>query len=256
PFFEVGRAGENGFDGGVEQVVAAMLASPDFLFRGISMDKEVDAEVVTLDGLELATRLSFFLWGQGPDAALLARANAGELHQPAVLQAEVHRLLQDARAWHLVENFAFKWLNLDDLDEVDPAPGVSPGYSGELRADFAEEARLFIGSILLEDRPVRELLDASHTFLNERLARHYGIRDVHGAQFRRVTLADETRWGLLGKSAVLLRTSYGDRTSPVLRGAWVLERLQGTPPAPPPPNVETDLSVPLGQKPTTVRARL
>ena len=125
-----------------------------------------------------------------------------------------------------------------------------------MRADFSEEVQRFIASVLLEDRPVTELLTASHTYLNERLARYYGITDVHGAQFRRVELADEARWGILGKSAVLLRTSYGDRTSPVLRGAWVLDKLMGTPPSPPPPNVVTDLSVPPGQKPTTVRARL
>ena len=141
-------------------------------------------------------------------------------------------MLDDPRANALVDNFAMKWLNLDDLEDVDPTPGQFPGYSNALRDDFGEEARRFLASILLADQPVTELMNADHTFLNERLARHYGIDSVYGAQFRRVELGDERRWGLLGKSAVLLRTSYGDRTSPVLRGDWVLEKLMGTPSPP------------------------
>jgi hypothetical protein len=172
------------------------------------------------------------------------------------MEAQVQRMLADPRAATLVGNFALGWLNLDDLDAVDPDDRLFPGFTEELREDFATEIELFLRSILLEDENVQELLTADHTFLNERLARHYGITTVHGPQFRRVTLEDETRHGLLGKGAVLLRTSYGDRTSPVLRGAWVLEKLMGTPPAPPPPNVETDLSTPEGERPTTVRARL
>jgi len=137
-----------------------------------------------------------------------------------------------------------------------PDERLFPEFSDELREDFAQEIKLFIASILLEDRDVRDLLTADHTFVNERLARHYGMAAVHGPQFRRVTVEDDARRGLLGKGAVLLRTSYGDRTSPVLRGAWVLDKLMGTPPTPPPPNVETDLSTPPGEKPKTVRARL
>ena len=137
-----------------------------------------------------------------------------------------------------------------------PTSVYSQSSSDELRADFATELTLFLESILLEDRNVQEILTADHTFLNERLARHYGIASVRGPQFRRVTLADETRHGLLGKGAALLRTSYGDRTSPVLRGAWVLDKLMGTPPTPPPPNVETDLTTPAGERPKTIRARL
>ncbi|MGV3590268.1 MAG: DUF1588 domain-containing protein, partial [Gammaproteobacteria bacterium] len=165
-------------------------------------------------------------------------------------------MLADRRAQTLVDNFALRWLNLDDPLAVDVDPNLFPSFRAQLRLDFAEELRLFLDSILLEDRPVQELLSAQHTFLNDRLARHYGITTVFGSQFRRVELDDERRFGLLGKAAVLLRTSYGDRTSPVLRGAWVLEKLMGTPPSPPPPNVETDLSVAAGEKPTTVRARL
>lgn len=216
----------------------------------------VKKQVYVLSDLELASRLSFFLWSQGPDTELLDVAIAGELDNHAVMQAQVLRMLADPRAESLVNNFALKWLNLDNLDEIDPEFQRFPEFDERLREAFSDEIRLFISSILLQDRPVLELLTANHTYLNEQLAQHYGISTVHGAQFRRVTLADEVRWGLLGKGAVLLRTSYGDRTSPVLRGAWVLDKLMGTPPAPPPPNVETDLSVAVGEKPTTVRARL
>lgn len=257
PFYEMGRQDPGGFDAGIEQVVAAVLASPDFLYRGISPIRDIgETQVYALSDLELASRLSFFLWSQGPDKELLDVAIANELNKPEVMKAQVRRMLDDPRAVSLVNNFALKWLNLDALDEIEPESGRFPEFSDQLRETFSEEVRLFIGSILLEDRPVLELLTASHTYLNEHLARHYGISSVHGAQFRRVTLEDEARWGLLGKSAVLLRTSYGDRTSPVLRGAWVLDKLMGTPPTPPPPNVETDLSVAEGEKPTTVRARL
>jgi len=139
---------------------------------------------------------------------------------------------------------------------VKPDPVLFPGFTDQLRRDFSTEAELFIGSILLEDRSVVDLLTANHTFLNERVARHYGISGIAGTQFRRVTLAEKERWGLLGKAAVLMRTSYGDRTSPVLRGAWVLDKLIGTPPTPPPPNTATDLSQKAGEQPKTVRARL
>ena len=257
PFFEAGRQGAGGFDAGIEQVVAAILASPDFLYRGVSVDKDIGASrIFALNDTELATRLSFFLWGQGPDTALLDLAAARELGKPEVLRAQVQRMLRDPRAANLVDNFALRWLNLDDLDAVDPEPAQFPGFNNALRKDLATEVQLFLSSVLLEERPVQELLDARHTFLNERLARHYGINDVFGAQFRRVELQDERRWGILGKGAVLLRTSYGDRTSPVLRGAWVLDKLMGTPPSPPPPDVVTDLSAPPDQKPTTLRARL
>ena len=256
PFFESGLA-EDGFDRGIEQVVAAVLASPYFLYRGFSDDgNDPDSDYFKLDDMELASRLSFFLWSQMPDEELLNAAIAGNLSNSDVMATQVRRMLNDPRASALVDNFAMKWLNLDSLEDVDPTPGQFPGYSDALREDFAEEVRLFIGSILLADRPVSELMTANHSYLNEALARHYGINDLFGDQFRQVTLEDERRWGILGKSAVLLRTSYGDRTSPVLRGGWVLEKLMGTPSPPPPPNVETDLSVPDGVKPTTVRARL
>jgi hypothetical protein len=209
-----------------------------------------------LSDLELASRLSFFLWSQGPDDVLLDRAEAGSLSSPSVLDGEVRRMLADPRANVLVREFAMHWLNVDDLDAVQPDKLLFPEFTEALRHDFAAEIEAFLASALLEDRDVRTLLNADYTFLNERLARHYGVPAVVGSQLRRVQLDDPRRFGLLGKGAVLLRTSYGDRTSPVLRGAWVLDKLMGTPPTPPPPGVETNLSTPPGERPRTVRARL
>jgi hypothetical protein len=165
-------------------------------------------------------------------------------------------MLGDVRATKLVTDFALRWLDLSDLAVVNPDSSLFPDFTESQRSDFATEIELFLRSILLEERDVRELLTADYTFVNDRLAEHYGIDGIYGPQFRRVILNDPARHGLLGKAAVLLRTSYGDRTSPVLRGAWVLERLMGTPPTPPPPGVETDLSTPEGEAPKTIRARL
>jgi len=254
PFYETGRKGGS-FDFGIEQVVTAVLASPDFLYRSIRGGAVPDAEAGLTD-LELASRLSFFLWNTGPDDELLKLAAAGGLNKPGALNQHVRRMMSDPRASSLVTSFAMKWLNIADLEAVIPDPMLFPEFSDQLRRDFAKEAEEFIRSILLEDRSVVELLTADHTFLNERVARHYGISGVVGAQFRRVTLVEKERWGLLGKGAVLLRTSYGDRTSPVLRGAWVLDKMMGTPPSPPPPNVTTNLDVKAGEKPRTIRARL
>jgi hypothetical protein len=252
PFYEVGSAEEGGFDSGVRELVTAILASPDFLYRAIETAPESDA-ARPLDDLELASRLSFFLWSQGPDAELIELASAGQLSDDAVMEAQVARMLADPRAEALVENFALAWLNLDELDQVEP---LDPRFNNTMRANFETEIRLFVASVLLEDKSVLDLLTADYTFVNESLARQYDIPGVLGPQFRRVALEDQNRWGLLGKGAVLLRTSYGDRTSPVLRGAWVLDRIMGTPPTPPPPNVETDLSIQEGETPTTIRARL
>ena len=257
PYFETGIDGPGGFDSGIEQVVAAVLVSPDFLYRAIRTPEDAgDRDAFPLDDLELASRLSFFLWSQGPDEALLEIANAGELSRPEVLQAQAARMLADSRASSLVRNFALKWLNLDNLREVEPDPELFPAFNEQLRQDLAVEIESFVTSVLLENRSVTELLTANHTFLNERLARHYSITSILGPQFRRVELEDAERWGLLGKGAALMRTSYGDRTSPVLRGAWVLDKLMGTPPTPPPPDVETDLTTPEGEEPTTLRERL
>jgi hypothetical protein len=257
PFYEAGRQGGGSFDQGIEQVVAAVLASPDFLYRAIRGPATAPpgAEFALTD-LELASRLSFFLWNTGPDEQLLNLASAGGLTKPGAMEKQVRRMLADPKASSLVTSFAMKWLNLTTLDSVQPDPNLFPGFSEQLRHDFSKEAEDFISSILLEDRSVLELLTSDHTFLNERLARHYGVSDVFGPQFREVALTEKERDGLLGKAAVLMRSSYGDRTSPVLRGAWVLDKLIGTPPTPPPPNTATDLSQKAGELPKTVRARL
>jgi Protein of unknown function (DUF1592)/Protein of unknown function (DUF1588)/Protein of unknown function (DUF1587)/Protein of unknown function (DUF1585) len=237
------------FDQGIEQVVAAVLVSPQFLYRTIRGP--------VLSDLELASRLSFFLWNTGPDEELLTLASANGLTRPpSVLEKQVRRMLADPRASSLVTSFAMKWLNLATLDQVVPDPKLFPAFNDQLRRDFSTEAESFIGSLFSEDQSVVELLTADYTFLNERLARHYGIPGVTGAQFRKVTLTNKERFGLLGKAAMQLRTSYGDRTSPVLRGAWVLDKLMGTPPTPPPPDTATDLSQKAGEQPKTVRARL
>jgi len=260
PYFETGRKGQGGFDAGIEQTVAAILVTPDFLYRAIRTPANKTAVPKSgefpLSDLELASRLSFFLWSQGPDDELLKTATEGKLKQPEVLEAQARRMLADPRAASLVRNFALKWLNVDNLNAVQPDPLLFPSFNDQLRRDMRVEIESFVSSILLQDRNVNELLTAKHTFLNERLARHYGIPNVIGPQFRRVELQDSQRWGLLGKGAVLLRTSYGDRTSPVLRGQWVLDKLMGTPPTPPPPDVDTDLSTPKGEKPKTLRARM
>ena len=256
PFYEEGRKGAGGFDEGIELMTAAVLSSPDFLYRAIAPTTDSTAVSQELTALELASRLSFFLWSQGPDDRLLALAESGELNEPSVLQEQVERMLDDARAEVLVTGFAEGWLGVDDLEAVVPDMLLFPEFSDGLRQDFATEMRLFLTSVLLEERNVQELLTADYTFVNERLARHYGIEGVAGPQFRRVVLDDPVRHGLLGKGSVQLRTSYGDRTSPVLRGAWVLDKLMGTPPTPPPPGVETNLSTPEGELPKTVRARL
>jgi uncharacterized protein DUF1592/uncharacterized protein DUF1588/uncharacterized protein DUF1595/uncharacterized protein DUF1585/uncharacterized protein DUF1587 len=262
PFYADGRQNNGSFDQGVEQVVAAVLASPEFLFRSIRGDvdhKKQGASPDTafpLSDFELASRLSFFLWNTGPDDELLKVAVAGGLSKPGAMDRQVRRMLADPKASSLVTSFAMKWLNLADLEAVQPNPAIFPAFNEQLRHDFSTEAQEFIASVLLEDHNVVDLLNANYTFLNERLARHYGISGVLGPQFRKVTLAEKERWGLLGKGAVLLRTSYGDRTSPVLRGAWVLDKLMGTPPSPPPPNVATNLDQKEGEAPKTVRERL
>jgi hypothetical protein len=255
PFYETGRK-SGSFDSGIEQLVTAVLASPDFLYRAIDPPAATHPATFALDDFALASRLSFFLWNQGPDDALLALAERGALHDTPALDAQVDRMLADPRAKTLVTSFALKWLNVDDLTAVVPDAQIFPEFSDALRTDFAAEIESFLASVLLDNHDVRELLTSDQTFLDERLARHYGIAGVHGPQFRRVKLDDPARFGLLGKGAVLLRTSYGDRTSPVLRGAWVLDKLMGTPPTPPPPNVVVDLTQKAGEKPKTLRARL
>jgi hypothetical protein len=252
PFYESGRKDGGNFDSGVERLVTAVLASPAFLYRAI----HTDTKEASLTDVELASRLAFFLWNTGPDKELLDLAVAKGLSKPGALDAQVKRMLADPKASSLVSSFSMKWLGLNSLDSVKPDPAVFPGFNDQLRKDFLTETELFISSVLLEDRSIMDLMTADHTFLNDRLARHYGIQGITGSQFRRVTLEDKNRFGLLGKAAVLMRTSYGNRTSPVLRGAWVLDKLMGTPPSPPPPSVESNLAEPSAEQPKTVRERL
>jgi hypothetical protein len=243
-----------GFEAGVRDAVSAILASPHFLYRAES----ASAGIRTLSDLELASRLSFFLWSSIPDDELLTLASASRLSRPEVLTAQVTRMLADPRARSLSDDFAFQWLHVAKLDEITPDRGQFPHASGLLdqRALLKEELRLFVDSILRSDRSVTDLLTADHTFLNERLAMHYGIETVKGAHFRRVTLENTARHGLLGKGAILMMTAYPNRTSPVLRGAWILDRLMGTPQTPPPLNVPDLPENRRGQPAKSLRARL
>jgi mono/diheme cytochrome c family protein len=239
-FYKAGRAAGD-FEAGIRRALTAILANPDFLYRAeIPPQQVAPGATYQLTDLDLASRLSFFLWSSVPDDELLDVATRGQLRDPQVLAAQVRRMLADARAETLVSNFAFQWLNVPKLEEIEPDARVFPYASGpaDPREDFRTELRLFIGSIFQEDRSVVDLLTADHTYLNERLALHYDVPDVKGDRFRRVTLSNSKRNGLLGKGGILMLTSYPTRTAPVLRGAWILERITGTPPAPPPPNVE------------------
>ncbi|MDP3739982.1 MAG: DUF1592 domain-containing protein [Hyphomonadaceae bacterium] len=237
-FFRDGRK-RAGFETGVEQGIMAILASPKFLYRATSVPAGIEpGAAYQLNDLDLASRLSFFLWSSLPDEELLSLAEAGRLRDSSVLEAQVRRMLADKRAGALVTNFGFQWLDVAGIDTIDPDPAIYPEFDADLRFAFKEEMRLFLNSILLEDRNVVNLLTADYTYLNERLARHYGIPNVTGNRYRKIHLADSSRNGLLGKGSILMFTSYPNRTAPVLRGAWILENITGTPPSPPPPDVE------------------
>jgi hypothetical protein len=246
------------FDRGIQKALMAILASPKFLYRAEAVPEGArPGAPYRVSDIDLASRLSFFIWSQGPDEPLLTLAEQGRLSDPAVLEGEVRRLLADPRAKSLVTNWAFQWLRVGALEAVEPDPRIFPEFDADLRAAFLKEMELFVESVMREDRSVLQLLSADYTFVNERLARHYGIGSVRGDRFRRVALADSRRWGLLGKGAILTATSYPDRTSPVLRGAWLLENIVGAPPASPPPGVETALAQSKPGMPSlTVRARL
>ena len=236
-FYNSGRK-EGTFDDGIEMALRAMLVSPDFLFR-VEHDPAgaTPGTAFRVNDYELASRLSFFLWSSIPDDELLTLAAKNRLHDPTVLQAQVSRMLADPKSDALVSNFAGQWLYLRNLALSTPDPDEFPEFDDSLRAAFLEETQMFFASILRENRPVTELLSANYTYLNDRLAEHYGIKGIYGPQFRRVLLADADRGGLLGQGAILTVTSYPNRTSVVQRGKWVLENLLGTPPPPPPPDV-------------------
>ena len=237
PFYEQGRAA-GGFDRGIQRALERLLVSPEFLFR-IERDPAdvAPGAPYSVGDLELASRLSFFLWSSIPDDELLDRAIDGTLSDPAVLEAQVQRMLADGRSRALIDNFAEQWLYLRDVEEKEPDPGFFPGFDENLRQAFQRETELFIDSVLREDRSISDLLTADYTFIDERLAKHYGIPHVYGSHFRRVSLAGTARRGLLGQGGILTLTSYATRTSPVLRGKWILENLLASPPPPPPPDI-------------------
>jgi hypothetical protein len=250
---------EGGFEEGIRRGLTRTLASPNFLYRAELPGKTSDNDsTFALSSVDLASRLSFFLWSSVPDDELLEVAFTDQLQDPGVLEAQIRRMLADPRSSALAENFAHQWLHLSKLSEITPDPVLFPyaAGAGDLRPDFQQEIALFIDSIFREDQNVLRLLDANHTFLNERIALHYGIKDVRGNKFRRVELADPNRHGLLGKGGVLMATAYPNRTSPVLRGAWILETIMGTPPPVPPPDVEDLAENVAGQPATSVRERL
>ena len=233
-----GRA-EESFESGIEMALSAVLVSPEFLFRVEQDPAGLPPNTVYRIGeLELASRLSFFLWSSIPDDELLDVAIAGKLKEPAVLEQQVRRMLADARSQTLVTNFASQWLHLRNLDSITPDMRLFPDFDDNLRQAFRQETELFFDSILREDRSALDLLRADYTFVNERLAKHYGIPNVYGSRFRRITLSDDgKRGGLLRHASILTVTSYATRTSPVIRGKWVLENILGVPPPPPLPDV-------------------
>ena len=241
-FYRQGRR-EGGFEAGIRAALERLLVDPRFLFR-IERDPEgvAPGSAYRLGGVELASRLAFFLWSSIPDDALLDAAENGRLQGDAALEVEVRRMLADERAATLVSGFASQWLTLQRLRDVSPDPELFPDFDDTLRAALRRETELFVASQIREDRSVRDLLAADYTFVNERLARHYGIPNVYGSRFRRVSFADGRRGGLLGQGSILTLTSYPTRTSPVQRGRWLLENILGTPPPPPPPDTPTTLA--------------
>jgi len=231
-------AAEGGFEVGVRTALQAILAAPDFVFRFEERTREVaPGEPYPISDVDLASRLSYFLWGGPPDDALLAVADEGRLSDPEVLEAEVRRMVADPRSEALATRFAAQWLRLDDLEKVHPDRLLFPDYHQQLADAMRRETELFFHSLVTDDRSLLDLYSADYTFLNERLARHYGIDGVTGERFRRVSYPGEHRRGIFGHGSVLTLTSHANRTSPVLRGKWVMEVLLGTPPPPPPPGV-------------------
>jgi hypothetical protein len=254
-FYREGRA-DGGFERGVQRALERVLVAPEFLLR-LEYPPARQAYAYRIGDVELATRLSFFLWSSIPDDELLAAAIDGRLSEPPTLEQQVRRMLADPRADALVTNFAAQWLYLRDLSARRPNDRLFPDFDEGLRQALVRETELFFGSILREDRSLLDLLNADYTFVNERLARHYGIPNVYGSHFRRVSLGpDSVRAGLLGQGSILTLTSYATRTSPVVRGKWVLENILGAPPPPPPPNVPALKEAGEGGKILSMRERM
>lgn len=261
PLFEFYQLGYDidGFEEGIRRALTRTLASPNFLYRSeITPADQAPGSIYQLGSLELASRLAFFLWSSLPDQELLDLANADKLHDPQILEQQVRRMLANSKSTTLASNFIYQWFDLAKLDEITPDGNIFPYASGagDLRPDFKTEIELFADSVFREDQSVIRLMDANYSYLNERLALHYGITTVKGNRFRRVELEDSTRWGLMGTGGLLMVSSYPNRTSPVLRGNYILEKIMGTPPPVPPPDVEDLAENEVGQPPTTVRERL
>ena len=254
-FYDAGRR-EGSFDRGIELATRAVLVSPKFIFR-VERDPAgvAPGSPYRISDVDLASRLSFFLWSSIPDEELLDLASRGQLSKPAVLDAQVRRMLTDPRSQSLTDNFAGQWLHIRNLRNTTPDKNDFPDFDDNLRQAFERELELFVGSVINEDRSVLDLITADYTFVNERLARHYRIPNVYGPDFRRVSLKQDARRGVLGKGGMLTLTSHADRTSPVVRGKWILDNLLGTPP-PPAPAVVPPFPEEVPGVPTTVRARM
>jgi hypothetical protein len=255
-FYETGRRGST-FNAGIEFALRRILASPSFVFRPEREPANVPPGApYRVSGYELASRLSFFLWSSIPDEELLRVAGTGTLSKPDVLSAQVRRMLADRKSSALVENFAGQWLQLRNLRGIVPNPETFPDFDDNLRQAFRREAELFFADVVRGDRNVLDLMSSETTFVNERLAKHYGIPNVFGSNFRPVRLTDQSRRGLLGKGAVLMVTSHATTTSPVLRGKWILDNLLGAPPPPPIPNVPALKEAAAGEPPSTMRQQM
>jgi hypothetical protein len=255
-FYETGRQ-SGGFEAGIELALWRVFSSPKFIFRFEFDPSDIaPGAIYPISDLELASRLSFFLWSSIPDDQLLDLAARGELRSPGVLEQQVRRMLLDARGQALVDNFAGQWLYLRNLDHIVPEPKVFRNFDNNLRQALRRETELLFETIIREDRSVLDLLNADYTFVNERLARHYGIPNIRGSNFQRIAVVDDYRRGLLGRGSTLTVTSYANRTSPVLRGKWVLENLLGSPPPPPPADVPDLVEGKEGQAGHTMRERM
>jgi mono/diheme cytochrome c family protein len=253
-FYEANRRNGN-FEAGVESALQRILASPKFVFR-VERDPSNLPPVHRIADIELASRLSFFLWSSIPDDELLNVAGQGMLRNPAVLERQVRRMLVDPKAEALVANFAGQWLHLRNVPNILPNSDLFPDFDDNLRQSLRRETELLFQSIIHEDRGVLDLLTADYTFVNERLARYYGIPDIYGSRFRRIAIADDARKGLLGQGSILAVTSHAERTSPVVRGKFILENILGTPVPPPPPDVPALKETAAGEKPKTMREQM
>src|SRR5262249_47859893 len=259
PLVQIFREGRDArdFDAGIELVVEALLSSPSFLMRVEREPSDATAGAVyQVNDVELASRLSFFLWRSMPDDELMEVAVRGTLKHPDVLVQQVRRMIADRRATRFMNDFVEQWLEIRNIYSHEPDERLFPGFDPRLGQAMAQETKLFFENQVREDRPIQELLTASYTYVNERLAQHYGMQNIYGSHFRRVPMNDERRHGLLGHGSILTVTSYANRTSVVLRGKWVLENLLGSPPPPPPPNVPPLKENDGVSKPVALRERM